>query len=187
MVFFAFFLRLSEQKKVNFLFKQIPLVKPSSSSDVSLSVPASQLRPISIFSVLWRAYASARLKSACVARWINRVLPAALCGGRRGSDVLSIMLLLFEHVDNNRFLGSLDFSKAFGHVRPLSAGAAMVHTGCPAGLVRGILSVWRQRRLLCWGSSVHHKFIGVTESMPQGDPFAVLALGLLLRIPVLKL
>ena len=187
MVFFAFFLRLSEQKKVNFLFKQIHLVKPSSSSDVSLSVPASQLRPISIFSVLWRAYASARLKSACVARWINRVLPAALCGGRRGSDVLSIMLLLFEHVDNNRFLGSLDFSKAFGHVRPLSAGAAMVHTGCPAGLVRGILSVWRQRRLLCWGSSVHHKFIGVTESMPQGDPFAVLALGFLLRIPVLKL
>ena len=88
---------------------------------------------------------------------------------------------------NNRFLGSLDFSKAFGHVRPLSAGAAMVHTGCPAALVRGILSVWRQRRLLCWGSSAHHKFIGVTESMPQGDPFAVLALGLLLRIPVLKL
>jgi hypothetical protein len=29
-------------------------------------------------------------------------LPAALCGGRRGSDVLSIMLLLFEHVDNNQ-------------------------------------------------------------------------------------
>eukprot|EP00435_Cladocopium_sp_Y103_P039369 s1164_g10.t1 len=145
------------------------------------------VRPISIFSVLWRVYASARIKSASAAQWINRVLPSALCGGRSGSDVLSIMLEVFEHVDNNRYLGSLDFSKAFDHVRPSSAGAAMAHTGCPAALVRGIQRVWWQRRLLCWGSSVHHEFMEVTESMPQGDPFAVLALSLLLRVPVLKL
>ena len=45
------------------------------------------------------------------------------------------MVHIYEHVAVGNFVGSLDFSKAFDHVRPSKAHDVLVHHGCPRGLV----------------------------------------------------
>lgn len=168
------------------LVKQAHIPKPC---PVEAShIPVSSLRPISVLSVWWRIIASARVRSPEVSDWIQRVLPEFMVGGRKGVDVLGAVCPLVADAENNRYLGSLDFTKAFDHVRPAKIALALRYHGAPRSFVDALMSIWlRQRRVLVWHGVVSPQVQHVDSSIPQGDPWSVFAMGLLLRLPSLAL
>ena len=95
---------------------------------------------------------------------------------------------LVADAENNRYLGSLDFTKAFDHVRPTKIALALRYHGAPRSFVDALMSIWlRQRRVLAWHGVVSPQVQHVDSSIPQGDPWSVFAMGLLLRLPSLAL
>ena len=92
-------------------------------------IKVSALRPISVASVWWRLWASARVRSEEVRAWTELVLPNYVVGGKKGHDVLSDVLEMEHEASSGSFLGTLDLSKAFDHLRPARAVAVLQHAG----------------------------------------------------------
>ena len=98
------------------------------------ATPAENLRPISVMSVFWRLYASARLKSSPAVEWCASWMPADAWGGRKNADVYRAAAQVLGPVEAGGYLGSFDYSLAFDHVRPALVCALMQHLGMPVGL-----------------------------------------------------
>ena len=134
------------------------------------------MRPICVG---YRVWASARLQA--------NVLPDYFVGGRKGCDVLSSVLSIVEAAEQGAFVGSLDFTKAFDVVRPEYAEEMLRHHGCPNTVATLLGSLWgAQQRYLTFDGVVHPVPVWAGSSLPQGDPWSVLAIALLLRIPAAK-
>ena len=57
-------------------------------------IPASKLRPVSIMTVWWRIYISARLKTQSAQEWYQSLLQGSQHGGRRKRDCFSALVPL---------------------------------------------------------------------------------------------
>ena len=111
-------------------------------------------------------------------------MPEDFWGGRKGADVYRATSKILEPVDNGWFLGSFDYSLAFDHVRPALVCGLMKYLGMPVGLADMLLALWGQqeRYLQLHGCTARQPEL-VSTSIPQGDPFSMLAMSLLLTVP----
>ena len=92
-----------------------------------------------------------------------------------------------EAAESGCYVGTLDYTKAFDMVRPEKACILLEYHGCPAPLAKALGSLWgSQGRFLFFAGVLHEGLVPAGSSLPQGDPFSVLSLALLLRIPGLK-
>lgn len=105
-----------------------------------MAQPASQLRPISIFSVLWRVYVCSALTHPCSGG--TRRLPLHMRWAER--------MAVFKQVAHGAFVW-LRFSKAFDHVRPSKARevlrSTLMRLAKPCKAQHTLQNFWR---LECW-------------------------------------
>ena len=119
---------------------------------------------------------------------MQSILPDFITGGRRKFDVMSSVLSIVEAAEQGSYVGSLDYTKAFDHVRPDKAEAVLAFHGCPNALAKALGSLWAsQERLLVFASVVLPSLQSAGSSLPQGDPRSVLSHSLRFRIPGLKI
>ena len=167
------------------LMRQCHIPKESESGQ---SLKASKLRPICVASLWFRIWGSARIRSQDARQWIESVLPPYVVGGRKGQDILAAVLSLEHRASEGAYLGTLDYTKAFDHLRPSRAAAVMEHAGMPKAIVEGLRLLWTdQRRVISWQGLCSEDVQPAGSSLPQGDAFSVLALSLTLRLPAMKL
>ena len=157
-------------------------------SEGGQTLKASKLKPISVASLWLRIWGSARIKSQDASQWIESVLPPYVVGGRKGRDILATVLSLEHRASQGAYLGTLDYTKAYDHLRPSRAAAVMEHAGLPKSIVEGLALLWtEQRRVILWQGLCSDELQWAGSSLPQGDAFSVLALSLTLRLPAMKL
>ena len=129
-------------------------------------------RPISVGSVLARAWHKTLLK----------VLPAPptgqWCGVQETSVVSATASLLAE---SPTAMAEFDLSKAFDHLWPELAAAALAHSGAPCQVTQLLLAAWRGPRV-CSVAGQLAEPIFPTRGVPQGDPCSPLALAAVLGL-----
>ena len=149
-------------------------------------IPASKLRPVSILSVWWRIYISARLKTQSAQVWYQSQLQNSQHGGRRKRDCLSALVPLLEaNANKGHFIASLDLAQAFDRLTPQRAIVTLLKFGFPSKLASGIRRIWQSqvRVLHCQGQS-NPKKQHIMSSIPQGDALSPWALNLVLTTAI---
>ena len=102
--------------------------------------------------------------------------------------MLSDVLELEHEASAGSFLGTLDLSKAFDHLRPATAVAVLQHAGFPKALAKGLGTLWgQQQRVITWQGLSSDRPQRAGTSLPQGDAFSVLALSLVISLPERRL
>ena len=163
---------------------QIHLAKEDGVRLIDGATPASRLRPISLMSVWWRIYCTARLRGDQEQQWLSHHLVSSQHGGRRNHDASSAFTELGEKFALGWYIGTLDLSKAFDFVTPSRAAQTLKWHGFPHGLADAIEILWStQRRYLTWQNEVLPQPERVATSMPQGDSLSPRVLNLLLSTP----
>ena len=141
----------------------------------------SDLRPISIYSLFYRWWATTWATSALVTNWRETVLPDSIVGGPGSAGAEELASRLADNLVNQGFLATLDYSLAFDRCNPEVISAAMTHLGLPPGLVTTVRSQWtRQRRYLQWKASVPPTPLQTNMCIPQATPLSPLALNILM-------
>eukprot|EP00438_Fugacium_kawagutii_P013729 Skav209147 [mRNA] locus=scaffold3188:46368:48560:+ [translate_table: standard] len=164
---------------------QVMLPKGGSQRPSDNATPASKLRPISLMSCWWRIYVSARLDGDLERRWLDSHLLTTQAGGRRNCDSQGSFCELAEGYAKGAYVGSLDLSKCFDHVRPSLACETLVWKGFPRKLAAAILKIWEgQSRILSWNKEVCPRIQGVHSSIPQGDSLSPRVLNLIMSMPM---
>ena len=146
----------------------------------------SRMRPISVFSSIYRVVVSTWTSSQATRRWLDSVSPDFFHGGLQGRTAQQALRRLDVAWGDDRILASLDFMLCFDYVDPFLALRNMQLYGAPAGLLGILKWTWcHQRRWLQLGEEVLPEPEAVDSSLPQGCPASPLALLLLLRLPAL--
>ena len=160
---------------------QVHLAKPGKAREEDSAVPVSKLRPISLLSVWWRVFMSARLRTQEASQWLETHLHHSQTGGRKSRDAQSTCVELAEAYARQFFVASLDLSKAFDRVHPTRAVCALRWFGFPENLVQAVSRIWgNQLRYLSWNGETLARPRKVTASMPQGDSLSPAVMNLLL-------
>ena len=160
--------------------------KPKRETD--RATPAANHRPIAVLSCFWRTWASARLKSESVQRWTRTWVPDEAYGGRRGVGTYNAVASLLDGIHNSAYLGTFDYSLAFDCVRPRLVERLWTHFGMPNGALNMVMSVWcGQRRYLQLFDAVCPTPALVSTSIPQGDPWSMLAMVCMLVAPLVDI
>lgn len=153
----------------------LPKAKGLRASDGAREV--SGLRPLTLFSSWYRLWASARLRTTDAQAWQDTWWPAEALGGKKGKELFEALAPLFQEATKHRYLISLDFSLAFDYCDPLVASFVLEKFGLPAPLGRMLLQQWTsQQRLISFNGTCMPGMEIVTRSLPQGDPFSLLAM-----------
>ena len=150
------------------------------------ALEVKDLRPITIFSGLWRVLTSSMARHTATQSWAHDYLPAQCHGAVKKRSVHSAIGEL-EHyfVESQQVLASLDYSKCFDSVAPTLAIDTMKEAGIPAVWTKLLSHVWtRQRRWVQFAGCSAQRPKTVTGSLPQGDGMCPLALNILLASPV---
>ena len=151
-------------------------------------IPASKLRPVSILTVWWRIYISARLKTQSAQDWYQSLLQDSQHGGRRKRDCLSALVPLMEANAKGHFIASLDLAQAFDRLTPQRAIATILKFGFPSKLASGISRIWNsQVRVLQWQGQSSPEKQHIRSSLPQGDALSPWALNLVLTTAIKKI
>ncbi|CAE8635053.1 unnamed protein product [Polarella glacialis] len=149
---------------------------------------AAAMRPITVLSALWRVWGRARLRNSDTAEWLESWLQPEICGGRRNVDALSSVIQLLEAACDNKFIATFDYSLAFDFTSPKLAAEIFEWLGMPIGTANLILSVWEsQRRVLQYAGEANTNPEEVKTSLPQGDPWSLIAMAVVLLLPLLDL
>ncbi|CAE8642159.1 unnamed protein product [Polarella glacialis] len=149
---------------------------------------AAAMRPITVLSALWRVWGRARLRNSDTAEWLESWLQPEICGGRRNVDALSSVIQLLEAACDNKFIATFDYSLAFDFTSPKLAAEIFEWLGMPIGTASLILSVWEsQRRVLQYAGEANTNPEEVKTSLPQGDPWSLIAMAVVLLLPLLDL
>ena len=167
------------------LWRQTHLQKPGKPPGL-----LDSLRPISIGSILYRAWA--HIRSQHLSQWICDTLPQQLHGGLRNKGLhtaLPTALMKLEaqqaYCSTHRgpnpslpsFLGAADLTKAFDKLAFCYPAHALGRMGFPAGLTHALSRAWEhQTRWIQLGRHVGSAAQINIGSLPQGDPFSPLAL-----------
>ena len=150
------------------------------------ALEVKDLRPITIFSGLWRVLTSSMARHTATQSWAHDYLPAQCHGAVKKRSVHSAIGEL-EHyfVESQQVLASLDYSECFDSVAPTLAIDTMKEAGIPAVWTKLLSHVWtRQRRWVQFAGCSAQRPKTVTGSLPQGDGMCPLALNILLASPV---
>ena len=148
------------------------------------SIPVSKLRPISVMSVFWRIYISAKLQGRDALDWYRTQLSEHQWGSRKKRDAAAAVVTLAEANSKGHVMASLDFSQAFDRVRPERVLTILTRKGFPQWLASVVASIWgNQKRVLQWAGCSRREVVAVNSSMPQGDSLAPWALNVMLQIP----
>ena len=108
-------------------------------------------------------------------RWRSLALPAEICGGATGPGTEQWASQLFDGLDSQGLLATIDYKQAFDHCDPALAGHCMVRLGVPESLARLLVYHWaHQRRWLQWGPHTCSEALW-GQGVPQGDPLSPLA------------
>ena len=135
------------------------------------------LRPLSVFSCWYRLWASARLRSSDANAWCQRRWPDQAIGGKKKKEIYNALAPLFDRATRGHYIISLDFSLAFDFCDPEIAVFIMKQFGLPHGLSTMLLQQWtHQQRLISFQGCCLRTPECVTRSLPQGDPFSLLAM-----------
>ncbi|CAE8741924.1 unnamed protein product [Polarella glacialis] len=149
---------------------------------------AAAMRPITVLSALWRVWGRARLRNSDTAEWLESWLQPEICGGRRNVDALSSVIQLLEAACDNKSIATFDYSLAFDSTSPKLAAEIFEWLGMPIGTANLILSVWEsQRRVLQYAGEANTNPEEVNTSLPQGDPWSLIAMAVVLLLPLLDL
>ena len=125
---------------------------------------------------------SARLRHPDTAAWIEGWLPDEAYGGRKGVGALSALIPILEDAANGRFLGTFDYSLAFDYTNPAAVIAVFAWLGMPRGTALVLSAVWTaQRRVLQYAGEANPRVQPVGASLPQGDPWSMLAMTVLMK------
>lgn len=164
--------------------RQVQVPKPGAEIHGGACKP-KDLRPISVFSGLWRVLTSTIARDASTQQWANQYLPEACHGGLKQKDVFTAIASLdHAHTHLKLPLVSLDYSKCFDRVHPELAIRAMNSAGLPTSLADMLRHVWcDQYRWLQYGSSTSLSPARTGSSLPQGDGLCPMALTILLASP----
>ena len=128
---------------------------------------------------------SARLDGDIERRWLESHLLTTQAGGRRNRDSQGSFCELAEGFAKGAYVGSLDLSKCFDHVRPSLACDTLVWKGFPRKLAAAIQKIWEgQLRILSWNKEVCPRIQGVRSSIPQGDSLSPRVLNLIMSMPM---
>ena len=121
----------------------------------------------------------------CQGEWIDRHLPPLQAGARRGRDAASTFVEVASRYAQGHYVGSLDLTKAFDHIRPSAAVGTLVWYGWPSNLVQAISQVCgAQNRWFSWWGFFHQGSTLVTSSIPQGDALSPTVMNFLLAAPM---
>ena len=159
--------------------RQILLQKPNAKlRDTDHALPAKDLRPIAIQSVIWRAIASAWTRRPQTRAWVTSWVHSSACGGIQGKSVAHAVDRLLQDFEKRQggVLLSLDFSKCFDTVDPRIGIKCLEYLGCPKEILFALTSVWSQERWLCFRRDCLPQPVQVDTSIPQGDAISPLTL-----------
>jgi hypothetical protein len=158
---------------------------PKAETDASGVQAAEKLRPVTILSTWYRLMGSARLRKKETRVWLEKWWPAQATGGKAGGGVHDALAVLADAaLADEGFMVSLDYSLAFDMLDPGLADLQLRQAGLPAGFAGVLRSVWQdQHRLLQYGGLTHPRPVRVTTSLPQGDPWSLVAMVLALAGP----
>ncbi|CAE8584053.1 unnamed protein product [Polarella glacialis] len=89
---------------------------------------------------------------------------------------------------DDKFIATFDYSLAFDFTSPKLAAEIFEWLGMPIGTASLILSVWEsQRRVLQYAGEANTNPEEVKTSLPQGDPWSLIAMAVVLLLPLLDL
>ena len=145
------------------------------------AVPPTDMRPISVQSILVRIVASAFTSQKEVRNWAISKVPACCHGSLAARDVATAWSVLSETIEHKKIIASLDFEKCFDHAWPKLALAILRRKGLSPVWCGMLSHIWEgQRRWLQLGRDTATTPAHVSGSLPQGDALSPLALILLL-------
>ena len=149
---------------------------------------AAAMRPITILTALWRVWGRASLTSGETARWLETWMTPEISGGRRGVDALSSVIKILEAASSGKYVATFDYSLAFDFTNPAMAVEIIRWLGMPAGTAGLLKSVWQsQKRTLQYAGESLRTEEPVMTSLPQGDPWSMIAMAAVLLIPLCDL
>ena len=145
------------------------------------SASANDLRPICISGLLWRVCQKAQFAHPDAQNWLTTVFPACFYAGIKGRGTDDAIAPLLEKAHQNWYIGSLDLAKAFDTADPRLAAQILGHLGMPASVLAPILDVWLdQHRWIQFMDEVSPQHYIVTQSLPQGDSWSMVAMAAML-------
>ena len=159
--------------------------KPKDSDGTMLT---TNLRPISVSSMMWRVYNKARFRHVETQRWLKRAMPPSLYGGVPGRGTQDALGPLLAVINKGWYVGTLDLEKAFDRADPQLAARIMRHCGMDPGVANFLNHVWGQktRWLQLLGQTLPEPQ-HVSSPLPQGESWSMTAMSFLLIPPILDI
>ena len=163
-------------------FKQVRQVKLGNPSKLAPdgTLEARHIRPIAIYSVFWRIYASAWSKSQQLQDWASKYFHSSVAFGKGSvSAEGSAARLQDAFARTGGFLATMDWSAAYGRMKPNITAEVFRLLGLPEPLAKLILEAWgSQVRWVSWEGHVHPNPLFAASATPQGCPLAPFCLSL---------
>ena len=135
------------------------------------------LRPITLFSVWYRLWAASRLQCSDCQAWLSSWWPPFATGGKKGHEIYHALIPLINAAAKNQYIISLDFSLAFDNCHPQLALHVLSKLDLPPFMCSMLMDQWtNQRRFISFQNFVLPTAESVGTSLPQGDPWSLLAM-----------
>ncbi|CAE8587798.1 unnamed protein product [Polarella glacialis] len=101
---------------------------------------------------------------------------------------ITVLSALWRAACDDKFIATFDYSLAFDFTSPKLAAEIFEWLGMPIGTASLILSVWEsQRRVLQYAGEANTNPEEVKTYLPQGDPWSLIAMAVVLLLPLLDL
>ena len=103
-------------------------------------------RPLAIFSVWYRIWASSRLKCHECQSWICNWWPDTAIGGKKGMEIYHALVPSISAAVNDEYLISLDYSLAFDYCHPELALHVLQRLQLPPFMVTMLFDQWSNQK-----------------------------------------
>ena len=144
------------------------------------------MRPVSVGPLLYRCWAKLRFRH--ISWQLVQCLPSLQAGGLPGLGAETLVCALQNETSpsSHPFVASLDFCKAFDSCDWQLAVQLLQRAGIPDSVCRCLQGMWEnQVRWVSFGSCVAKSPIRQIPALLQGDPFAPLAMSLIIA-PIVR-
>ena len=159
--------------------RQVNLAKPNKLAPDG-TLEAKHTRPIAIYSIFWRIFASAWSKNRQLQDWASRHFhPSVSFGAGSASAEVSAARLQDAFARKGGYLATMDWSSAYDRMRPSISAAAFRQLGLPEPLAKLVLEAWsNQARWVSWAGHTRQTELLASSATPQGCPLAPFCLSL---------
>ena len=153
--------------------RQINLAKPNKVRQGIID--AADMRPITVFSIFWRAYATAWTKTPEFQQFAQQ-LPQEVAGLHQHEGAEEAASVLQQHlVQEKGTLISLDYSQCYDRMDVQASTMFLSNIQWPAALISQMQQVWHTQRFLEFDGHIHPTLLQ-SSGIPQGCPLAPLTL-----------